>query len=35
MVERDPNDDKNVIVEIRPAPAGEEAGLRPATRTGC
>ena len=27
MVERDPNDDKNVIVEIRPGPGGEEAGL--------
>jgi peptide chain release factor 1 len=27
MVESDPNDDKNVIVEIRPGPGGEEAGL--------
>jgi peptide chain release factor 1 len=27
MVERDPNDDKNVIVEIRPGPGGDEAGL--------
>jgi peptide chain release factor 1 len=27
MVERDPNDDKNVIVEIRPGTGGEEAGL--------
>jgi peptide chain release factor 1 len=27
MVERDPNDEKNVIVEIRPGPGGEEAGL--------
>jgi peptide chain release factor 1 len=27
MVERDPNDDKNVIVEIRPGAGGEEAGL--------
>ena len=28
MVERDPNDDKNVIIEIRPGAGGEEAGLR-------
>src|SRR5690349_22121258 len=28
MVERDPNDDKNVIVEIRPGAGGDEAGLR-------
>jgi peptide chain release factor 1 len=27
MVERDPNDDKNVIVEIRAGTGGEEAGL--------
>ena len=27
MVERDPNDDKNVIVEIRGGAGGEEAGL--------
>jgi peptide chain release factor 1 len=27
MVERDPNDDTNVIVEIRPGAGGEEAGL--------
>jgi peptide chain release factor 1 len=27
MVEPDPNDDKNVIVEIRPGAGGEEAGL--------
>jgi peptide chain release factor 1 len=27
MVERDPNDDKDVIVEIRPGTGGEEAGL--------
>ncbi|MGI8712142.1 MAG: peptide chain release factor 1 [Solirubrobacteraceae bacterium] len=27
MVERDPNDDKNVIVEIRPGIGGDEAGL--------
>jgi peptide chain release factor 1 len=27
MVERDPNDSKNVIVEIRPGAGGEEAGL--------
>jgi peptide chain release factor 1 len=27
MVERDPNDDKNVIVEIRAGAGGEEAGL--------
>ncbi len=27
MVERDPNDDKNVIIEIRPGVGGEEAGL--------
>jgi peptide chain release factor 1 len=27
MVEADPNDDKNVIVEIRPGAGGEEAGL--------
>ncbi len=27
MVERDPNDDKNVIIEIRPGIGGEEAGL--------
>src|SRR3954467_4144758 len=27
MVERDPNDDKNVIVEIRAGVGGEEAGL--------
>src|SRR5205807_2372772 len=27
MVERDPNDDKNVIVEIRPGTGGEEASL--------
>src|SRR6516225_11418969 len=27
MVERDPNDDKNVIVEMRPGAGGEEAGL--------
>ncbi|HEY8765382.1 MAG TPA: PCRF domain-containing protein, partial [Solirubrobacteraceae bacterium] len=27
MVERDPNDDKNVIVEIRPGAGGEEAAI--------
>ena len=27
MVERDPNDDKNVIIEIRPGIGGEEAGI--------
>jgi peptide chain release factor 1 len=27
MVERDPNDDKNVIIEIRPGAGGDEAGL--------
>jgi peptide chain release factor 1 len=27
MVERDPNDDKNVIVEVRPGAGGDEAGL--------
>jgi len=27
MVERDPNDDKNVIIEIRPGVGGDEAGL--------
>jgi peptide chain release factor 1 len=27
MVERDPNDSKNVIVEIRPGTGGEEAGI--------
>ncbi len=27
MVERDPNDGKNVIVEVRPGAGGEEAGL--------
>jgi len=27
MVERDPNDDKSVIVEIRPGTGGDEAGL--------
>src|SRR5262252_7958324 len=27
MVERDPNDEKNVIVEIRQGTGGEEAGL--------
>ena len=27
MVERDPNDDKDVIVEVRPGTGGEEAGL--------
>lgn len=27
MVEKDPNDDKNVIVEIRPGAGGDEAGL--------
>ncbi len=27
MVERDPNDDKSVIVEIRPGAGGDEAGL--------
>src|SRR5918911_591971 len=27
MVERDPNDEKNVIVEIRAGAGGEEAGL--------
>jgi peptide chain release factor 1 len=27
MVERDPNDSKNVIVEVRPGTGGEEAGL--------
>ena len=27
MVERDPNDEKNVIVEVRPGAGGEEAGL--------
>src|SRR5579884_1888889 len=27
MVERDPSDEKNVIVEIRPGAGGEEAGL--------
>jgi len=27
MVERDPNDDKNVIIEIRPGIGGDEAGI--------
>jgi peptide chain release factor 1 len=27
MVERDPNDDKNVIIEIRPGVGGDEAGI--------
>jgi peptide chain release factor 1 len=27
MVERDPNDEKNVIIEIRPGAGGEEAGI--------
>ncbi len=27
MVERDPNDERNVVVEIRPGAGGEEAGL--------
>src|SRR6201995_4849206 len=27
MVERDPNDDKNVIVEIRPGAGGDEASI--------
>jgi peptide chain release factor 1 len=27
MVERDPSDDKNVIIEIRPGAGGEEAGI--------
>jgi peptide chain release factor 1 len=27
MVERDPNDDKNVIVEVRPGAGGDEAGI--------
>jgi peptide chain release factor 1 len=27
MVERDPNDEKNVIVEVRPGAGGDEAGL--------
>jgi peptide chain release factor 1 len=27
MVERDPNDDKNVIIEIRPGAGGDEAGI--------
>ena len=35
MVERDPNDDKNVIVEIRPGAGGDEAAPRPAICTGC
>ena len=35
MVERDPNDDKNVIVEIRPGAGGDEARCGPATCTGC
>ena len=35
MVERDPNDDKNVIVEIRGGAGGDEAASGPATCTGC
>jgi protein subunit release factor A len=35
MVERDPNDDKDVIVEIRAGAGGDEAGLWPATSTAC
>ena len=36
MVERDPNDDKNVIVEIRPGAGGDEAGpVGAVTCTGC
>src|SRR6201986_4714560 len=27
MVERDPNDDKNVIVEVRPGAGGDEGGI--------
>ena len=35
MVERDPNDDKNVIVEIRPGPAATRPRCGPAICTGC
>ena len=35
MVERDPNDDKNVIVEVRAGAGGDEAGSSPATSTAC
>ena len=35
MVERDPNDDKDVIVEIQGGAGGDEAGSGPATSTGC
>ena len=35
MVERDPNDDKNVIVEIRGGAGGEEAGLWEIGRASC
>ena len=35
MVERDPNDDKNVIVEIRAGPAATRPRSSPATCTAC
>ena len=35
MVERDPNDDKNVIVEIQGGAGGDEAGLWAGDLTGC
>ena len=35
MVERDPNDEKNVIVEIRPGAGGDEAALWAGTSTAC
>ena len=35
MVERDPNDDKNVIVEIRAGTGGTRPGSSPGTSTRC
>jgi peptide chain release factor 1 len=35
LVPKDPNDDKNVIVEIRAGTGGEEAALFAATSSGC
>ena len=35
MVEPDPNDEKNVLVEIRAGTGGDEAALSPGTSTRC
>ena len=35
MIDRDPNDDKDVIIELRPGTGGEEAATSPPISTAC